>query len=103
LEFVERDVGSRSPADTVLFEAIAAWIERLDPGARLVPTIMAGFSDSHWFRRTFGAIAYGFLPQTGMTLAEMEPLVHGADERAKVSDIELAARFFYEVIPEVLR
>ena len=63
---------------------------------------MAGFSDSHWFRNAFGAVSYGFCPQAGMSLAEMEPLVHGADERLRASDVELAARFFFEIVPEVL-
>jgi acetylornithine deacetylase/succinyl-diaminopimelate desuccinylase-like protein len=64
--------------------------------------VMPGFSDSHWFRQAFDATAYGFCPQSGMTLTEVEPLVHGADERIKVSDVELAARFFFEIVPEVL-
>jgi len=102
LEFVDRAVGGRSSADTPLFDAIAAWVDRVDPGARLVPTVMAGFSDSHWFRNAFGAVSYGFCPQAGMSLAEMEPLVHGADERLRASDVELAARFFFEIVPEVL-
>jgi acetylornithine deacetylase/succinyl-diaminopimelate desuccinylase-like protein len=102
LEFVEHVVGGRSSADTPLFDAMAAWVDRADPGARLVPSVMAGFSDSHWFRNAFGAVSYGFCPQAGMSLAEMEPLVHGADERLRASDVELAARFFFEVVPEVL-
>ncbi len=102
LEFVEREVGSESSYETPLFDAVAGWVERADPGARVLPTVMAGFSDSHWFRRAFGAVAYGFCPGNAMSLAELEPLVHGADERAKVADIELGARFFFEIAQEVL-
>jgi acetylornithine deacetylase/succinyl-diaminopimelate desuccinylase-like protein len=102
MEFTENVIGTKSSADTRLFEAVASWAATADPGAGVVPVVMAGFSDSHWFRNAFGAVAYGFCPQNGMSLAEMEPLVHGADERVKASDIELAARFFAEIVPEVL-
>jgi acetylornithine deacetylase/succinyl-diaminopimelate desuccinylase-like protein len=102
LEFTEHVVGTKSSPDTRLFEAVSDWVAEADPGAGVVPVVMAGFSDSHWFRRAFGAVSYGFCPQNGMSLAEMEPLVHGADERAKAADIELAARFFNEIVTEVL-
>ena len=45
---------------------------------------------------------YGFSPQRDMTLFEASPLVHSADERIKVSDVELAARFFHDITREVL-
>jgi acetylornithine deacetylase/succinyl-diaminopimelate desuccinylase-like protein len=64
---------------------------------------MPGFSDSHWFRRAFDStVVYGFCPQRDMTAIEAAPLIHGADERVKASDLELAARFFYELSMEML-
>ena len=61
----------------------------------LVPSVMPGFSDSHWFRKAFGAsVVYGFHPQRELDLFAAAPLVHGADERAAVGDIELAAGFY---------
>ena len=64
---------------------------------------MAGFSDSHWFRRAFdSATVYGFCPQREMSLLEAAPLVHSADERAAVADIEFAARFYRDIIQRVL-
>ena len=56
---------------------------------------MPGFSDSHWFRAAFGATVFGFCPQNTMSLAEAVPLVHSADERVAVADVELMARFFH--------
>ncbi len=103
LEFVEHVVGNSSPFRTPLSETIEAWLAQADPGATLVPIAMPGFSDSHWFRRAFGsAIVYGFCPQRELSLLEAAPLVHNADERASVADIDLAARFYREVIQEVL-
>ena len=63
---------------------------------------MPGFSDSHWFRKEFGATAYGFWPRREMTLGELEPLIHGADERVAVADVELSAGFFFDLPQRVL-
>jgi acetylornithine deacetylase/succinyl-diaminopimelate desuccinylase-like protein len=65
--------------------------------------VMSGFSDSHWFRQAFGsATVYGFNPQREIGELEATPLVHGADERAAASDVELAASFFADVAQRVL-
>jgi acetylornithine deacetylase/succinyl-diaminopimelate desuccinylase-like protein len=102
-EFTQMVVGNRSPADSPLARAIEEWLAEADPAATLVPIVMAGFSDSHWFRRAFdSAVVYGFCPQREMALAEAMPLVHGADERAAVADIDLAARFYLDIVQAVL-
>ena len=103
VEFTERDIGNRSAASGELASAIERWIERMDPGARVVPVAMPMFSDSNWFRRAFSAApVYGFCPQRGMTLEEAGPLVHGADERIKVADVAFAAEFFRDIAVELL-
>jgi acetylornithine deacetylase/succinyl-diaminopimelate desuccinylase-like protein len=103
LEFVEHVIGNRSPARSALTERIEAWLSEADPGATLVPIVMPGFSDSNWFRRAFGsAVVYGFCPQREMSLLEAAPLVHNADERAAVADIELGARFYSHIAQAVL-
>jgi acetylornithine deacetylase/succinyl-diaminopimelate desuccinylase-like protein len=102
-EFTQMVVGNRSPADSPLARAIEEWLAEADPAATLVPIVMAGFSDSHWFRRAFdSAVVYGFCPQREMALPEAMPLVHGADERAAVADIHLAARFYLDIVQAVL-
>jgi acetylornithine deacetylase/succinyl-diaminopimelate desuccinylase-like protein len=64
---------------------------------------MAGFSDSHWFRKAFGSsTVYGFCPQREMGLFEAEPLIHGADERTAVADIQMAAHFYADLCKRVL-
>ncbi len=104
LEFAENVTGNASPAESPLASSIAEWVEANDPGAGVVPIVMPGFSDSHWWRKAFGAetTVYGFSPQRDMTLFEASPLVHSADERIKVSDVELAARFFEDITRKVL-
>jgi acetylornithine deacetylase/succinyl-diaminopimelate desuccinylase-like protein len=102
IEFAQRVVGNRSDPRTELWEAIEAWIDHADPGAGLVPIVMPGFSDSHWFRKAFGATVYGFCPHKAMSLAALAPLIHSADERVAVSDLELAAGFFSDLARRVL-
>jgi acetylornithine deacetylase/succinyl-diaminopimelate desuccinylase-like protein len=102
IEVPECIVGNRSRLEGPLADAIADWVAENDTGARLVPIAMPGFSDSHWFRKAFGAAVYGFCPHNSMTVAQAAPLVHGADERVAVADVELAARFFFDLPRRVL-
>ncbi len=95
-------VGNRSPFEGPLADAITTWISEVDPGAVPVPAAMPGFSDSHWFRRAFGTVAYGFWPRNSAPLAELEPLIHGADERIPVADIELSTGFYVDAVRRVL-
>jgi acetylornithine deacetylase/succinyl-diaminopimelate desuccinylase-like protein len=95
LEFQEEVVGNASPIESPLMDAIAGWVGEEDPEAKVVPTILPGFTDSRSWRAAFpDCVAYGFFPQKHMSLYEAAPLVHGADERIDVRDVELAARFF---------
>ena len=103
LEFSESVAGNRSPLDSPLAEAIREWLGGADPGAELAPIVMPGFSDSHWFRNAFGAaVVYGFCPTREMSLLEYAPLIHGADERVAVADLDLAARFFHDLPQRIL-
>ena len=97
IEFVEEVVGNSSALDGPLADAIEAWVSEVEPGAELLPLVMPGFSDSHWFRKAFDATVFGFCPQSAMSLAEAVPLIHGADERVAVADVELMASFFYDL------
>ena len=103
LEFTERTVGNGSPVDTPLMDAIAEWVGEADPGALTLPTILPGFTDSRTFRDAFpDCVAYGFFPHRHMTLHDTAPLVHAADERIDVRDLELAAGFFASVTRRLL-
>jgi len=103
IEFGEQVVGNSSPADTRLATRLADFVQRTEPGAGMLPIVLPGFSDSHWFRKAFPeCIAYGFFPQRAMTRFDTMPLIHAPDERIRVADIELASRFFSELAPAVL-
>ncbi|HEY7150629.1 MAG TPA: peptidase dimerization domain-containing protein, partial [Solirubrobacterales bacterium] len=97
-EITEGVVGNASPIESPLSDAIRDWVAEVDPGANLAPMVMPGFSDSNPFRTAFpDAVVYGFCPHREAGLLDAAPLVHAADERVPVSDIELSASFFYEL------
>jgi acetylornithine deacetylase/succinyl-diaminopimelate desuccinylase-like protein len=103
VEFSEAEIGSSSPMDSPLADAIREWLASADPDAAIAPTVMPGFSDSNPFRAAFpDAVVYGFCPHREVDLLQAAPLIHGADERVPVSDVELAARFFYELPQRML-
>jgi acetylornithine deacetylase/succinyl-diaminopimelate desuccinylase-like protein len=103
LEFTERTIGNRSSLEGELIGHIRDWVAEHDPGAICVPSVLPGFTDSRTFRATFpGCTAYGFFPHRHMTLYETTPLVHSADERVDVRDVEYATRFFYDIAGRVL-
>ena len=94
LEWIEAEGGTRSPLESPLWDAIADWSAGVDPDVRLAPSCVAGFTDSHWMREAFGTIAYGFFPVRTMPADVAARLVHSADERIPVDDLELAVDFF---------
>ena len=94
LEWIEAEGGTRSALETPLWDAIADWSQRVDPDVRLAPNCLAGFTDSHWMREAFGTVAYGFFPTRTMPAEVAARLVHSADERIPVADLELAVDFF---------
>jgi len=103
IEFHEKVVGNGSRLDSPLMDAIEAWVARIDPGARVVPTMLPAFTDSRTFRDAFpDAVAYGFFPQRQKTLYEAWPLMHGKDERIDVRDVGFAASCYRDVTKELL-
>jgi acetylornithine deacetylase/succinyl-diaminopimelate desuccinylase-like protein len=103
VEFTEKVMGYVSPARSVLMDAIERWLERSDAGARAVPVLLPGYSDSSWFRAVFpDLIAYGFFPQRHQPLADSVPLVHSANERIDVRDLGLATGCYAELARDLL-
>jgi acetylornithine deacetylase/succinyl-diaminopimelate desuccinylase-like protein len=93
LEWIEGQGGTRSPMEGPLWDALQAWVVENEPEAAVAPICLAGFTDSHWMRAAFGTIAYGFFPMRYMDPQLATRLVHSADERARVDDLELGVEF----------
>jgi acetylornithine deacetylase/succinyl-diaminopimelate desuccinylase-like protein len=93
LENLERTGGTRSPIGGPLWDAVASFVEAEEPAAVAAPTCCAGFTDSHWVRDAFGTTAYGFFPARTIDPELAARLIHSADERVPVDDLELGVRF----------
>ena len=103
VEIIERVVGNGSPVDTPLMDAISGWMAREDPEARTVPVVLPAFTDSRTFRAAFPeCVAYGFFPMRTMHPQLAASLIHSADERIHVEDLELGTRFLVEIARELL-
>ena len=94
LEWIEGVGGSRSPVESPLWDAIEEWVGGADPDAGVAPLCLSGFTDSDWMRQAFGTVAYGFCPMRAMSAEEATLLVHSANERIPVDDLELSLDFF---------
>jgi acetylornithine deacetylase/succinyl-diaminopimelate desuccinylase-like protein len=93
LEWIQAQGGTRSSLEGPLWDAVEAFVADVEPEARVVPICVAGFTDSHWLREAFGTVAYGFFPARAMDPEVAARLVHSADERVPVDDLELGVRF----------
>jgi acetylornithine deacetylase/succinyl-diaminopimelate desuccinylase-like protein len=73
-----------SPDRSELMNTIVTLSRRKDKDAPVIPALLAGFNDSHYFRQ-HGLIAYGFVP---LQLTEQEgPMVHGDNERIPIKSL----------------
>ena len=93
--------GTRSELGTPLWDAVETFVETIEPEATLLPVCVAGFTDSHWLRDAFGTVAYGFFPCKAMDPQLASRLIHSADERIAVDDLELAVDCFRHAAVEV--
>ena len=83
-----------SPPRSILMNAInaVAWQDGHDTA---VPMMIAGFTDSHYFRSS-GLVAYGFVP-VELTTAQ-EHTVHGINERIEVKELGNGIRRMVELL-----
>jgi acetylornithine deacetylase/succinyl-diaminopimelate desuccinylase-like protein len=87
-----------SSADTALFRAIERVAANRDPDALVIPRMIGGFTDAHWFRER-GIIAYGFVPRS---LSSKDSRgIHGADERVSIENLTNGVSVLIEIIEQV--
>jgi acetylornithine deacetylase/succinyl-diaminopimelate desuccinylase-like protein len=84
-----------SSPDTELFRAIEQTCRAHFPGAAVLPSVVAGFTDSHFFR-DLGITAYGFSPTL---FAEDEATgIHGNNERISVENLSRGVRVMIDLL-----
>ena len=78
------------------FEAIRATMAELQPGATVVPTLIAGGTDAGLVP---GIKVYGFFPMLPTERVPLyDTLVHGHNERIHVDDIGFGTRFIHDLV-----
>jgi acetylornithine deacetylase/succinyl-diaminopimelate desuccinylase-like protein len=103
IEFTERVTGNRSSINSSLMNALGEWVAERDPGAKTVPTILPGFTDSRHFRAAFpDCVAYGFFPQRHQSLLETQALIHAPEERIDVRDLAFASELYRDLAMRIL-
>ena len=83
-----------SPRKSLMMDAISH-VAQADDDTPVVPTMIPGFTDSHYFRQK-GLIAYGFIPIEIPSAAERG--VHGIDERIPVKELGAGIRRMVQLL-----
>lgn len=91
---------SSSPVNTPLFRAIQRVAAEVDPDAPVVPRVIAGFTDAHYFR-DLGIVAYGFVPRW-LPPSETRG-IHGPNERISVDNLRKGVTTLVRVLEELDR
>ncbi|MGH9833317.1 MAG: M20/M25/M40 family metallo-hydrolase [Blastocatellia bacterium] len=90
-----------SPIDSELVKTVAAIAKQRYPEAIITHPVLAGFTDSHYFRE-LGVMSYGFSPFVAPP-RELGGGYHGNDERIGKKAYVEGVRFFYEVIERLAK
>jgi acetylornithine deacetylase/succinyl-diaminopimelate desuccinylase-like protein len=91
---------SSSPVNTPLFRAIQRVAAEVDPGAPVVPRVIAGFTDAHYFR-DLGIVAYGFVPRW-LPPSETRG-IHGPNERISLENLRKGVTTLVEILEQLDR
>lgn len=81
-----------SPADTPLYRAIE---QVAGPDALMVPRVVSGFTDAHWFREE-GLVAYGFVPRWHRVGEKRG--IHGPNERISLENLEKGVTTLIQIL-----
>lgn len=90
------------PVESSVFDIIVDEVERREPGAKVVPYLIPGFTDAKYFSQA-GARWYGFCPlkierSSGIKFADM---FHGNDERVPVAGLQWGAEVLASVVKRI--
>lgn len=89
-----------SPVDTALYRAIGSVARQRDPRAVVIPRVLAGFTDAHFFRE-LGITAYGFVPRWQRRGEQRG--VHAANERISTKNLRKGVETLVAILEELDR
>jgi acetylornithine deacetylase/succinyl-diaminopimelate desuccinylase-like protein len=95
---IEMDlIAMETPFDGEIVEAIKASIERIDPGAEVVPYLLPAGTDNKGLSR-LGIAGYGFVPLQLPAGLDFPALFHGVDERIPLDALEFGQRVLTDLV-----
>jgi acetylornithine deacetylase/succinyl-diaminopimelate desuccinylase-like protein len=95
IEILLRFPSRASSPDTPLYRAIAEVAGNQSPAGLVIPRMIGGFTDAHWFRE-LGIVSYGFVPRT--VAREDARRVHGIDERVEIGTLVRSIKLMLEIV-----
>ena len=84
-----------SSPDTALYRSIAQVAANQESPGVVVPRMIGGFTDAHWFRE-LGIVSYGFVPRA--VAHENARRVHGIDERVRIETLVESIELTLEIV-----
>ena len=97
LEVIKTGQPAEASPDTPLFEMIKSRTEAADPGARAIPWMLPGATDSKFYGQ-LGAVCYGFAPVRLDQRMPFGSLYHGNDERMPIEGFLWGLRLYTDVV-----
>lgn len=89
-----------SPVQGPVLEALTDAVAAMDPGALVLPQMLAGYTDSYDFR-SLGIDAYGVDAwRSGLATSGTS---HGNDERVPLKEIRFGVEFYYRIVEQLAR
>ena len=97
LEVIKSAPPAEASPDTPLFRLIKSRTEAADPGARAIPWMLPGATDSKFYAQ-LGSICYGFAPVRLDPKMPFGSLYHGNDERMPIAGFLWGLRLYTDVV-----
>jgi len=88
---VHRDIAPSAPIDGAFFDAMAAAVVAEDPGAVVLPYMLAAGTDNKSLAR-LGIAGYGFAPLRLPADFDFTAMFHGVDERVPLDSLRFGCR-----------
>jgi acetylornithine deacetylase/succinyl-diaminopimelate desuccinylase-like protein len=95
IEILLRFPSRASSPNTQLYRAIAQVAAEQNPAGLVIPRMIGGFTDAHWFRE-LGIVSYGFVPRS--VAREDARRVHGIDERVRIDTLVRSIELMLEIV-----
>jgi acetylornithine deacetylase/succinyl-diaminopimelate desuccinylase-like protein len=97
LEIIKSAPPAEASFDTPLFRLLRSRTEAADPGARAIPWMLPGATDSKFYAQ-LGATCYGFAPVRLDPKMPFGSLYHGNDERMPIEGLLWGLRLYADVV-----